>query len=266
MRKNPLAEPDYRPNTRKMYEEHHGICVLPGVDIHHELPLRHGGKHEVSNLVALWRDEHAKAHLELYERFGDPRDLCASYMISGRTEEAALLASSMGGKASQIAKRERGEANGFQLFTPERRREIAAAAGRIGGAVQKEQGIGIHTDEKTRAEWARLGALAVMERNGFLDPDVQSERGKRGGVKNKGFKWCHNGAREFKYTAAQQTNEPFDAYLARTGLLPGKLPSNNVGSRFYNNGSEQWMFRPTDHTESFEEFLEKNKFKKGRLK
>lgn len=222
MRKNPLADPDYRPNTRRMYEQHHGVTLLPGVDVHHKLPLRHGGKHEVSNLVALWRDEHAKAHLDLYEQFGDPRDLCAYYMIAGRTQEAAFLASSMGGKASQAAKRERGEANGFQLFSPERRREVAAAAGRIGGTVQKERGIGIHTDAETRSGWARMGAVAAMERNGFLDPGVQSERGKRGGVKNKGFKWCHDGTKSIKYTAAMQEAEPFEQFIARTGYQPGR--------------------------------------------
>ena len=220
MKKNPLANPDYRPNTRKMYEEHYGVCVLPGVDIHHVIPLRHGGQHEVSNLVPLWRDEHAQAHMDLYEKFGDPRDLCASYMIAGRTEEAALIASSMGGKASQVAKKERGELNGFQAFSAEKRKRVAAKAGAIGGAKQRDLGMGIHVDASTRAAWARLGAAAVAER--FTDPEVQASRGKRGGVKNKGFKWCHDGINSFKYTAAQQEEEPFEDYIARMGYHKGR--------------------------------------------
>lgn len=267
MRKDPRFEQDYRPNTRKMYEKHFNLKVLPGVDVHHRLPLRHGGKHEVDNLVLLFRDEHAQAHLDLYEKYGDPRDLCASYMISGRTEEAAFVASSMGGKASQIAKRERGDLNGFQLFSPERMREITSKAGSIGGAKQRELGIGIHAQTREeRLAVASRGGIASIEKNGLRDSRRQSERGKKGGVKNIGARWFNDGVTNYCYTAAQQVKEPFDEFLKRTGMKAGNKKSELTGAKFYNDGARQWMFRPSDHAESFEEFLAKNKYQKGRLK
>ena len=78
-------------------------------------------------------------------------------------------------------------------------------------------------DEETRREWERLGALAVIEKNGFTDPNRQAERGKKGGVKNKGARWYNDGVTLFKYTAAQQEVESFDDFIARTGFKKGRL-------------------------------------------
>ena len=213
----------YRTNTKKLYEEHYDVIIPDDYEVHHVLPVRLGGTHDISNLTVLHQEDHAAAHLELYEKFGDPRDLCAYHMISGRKREAHLAACAMGGKASQKAKKERGEANGFQLFDEQKRKRIAAKAGAIGGHKQKELGLGIHTDEETRREWARLGAQAVVEQNGFLDSARQSERGKKGGVKNKGARWYNDGTTLFKYTAAQQEVESFDDFIARTGFNKGKV-------------------------------------------
>lgn len=213
----------FRPNTKKLYEEHHNVIIPDEYEVHHVLPVRLGGTHDVSNLTVLHQEDHAMAHFELYEKFGDPRDLCAYHMISGRNREAHLAACAMGGRASQVAKKERGDLNGFQLFDEAKRKAIAAKAGAIGGAKQKELGMGIHVDEETRRGWARLGAKAVLEKNGFLDRERQSERGKKGGVKNKGAKWYNDGTRLFKYTATQQEQESFEDFLQRTGMKKGRL-------------------------------------------
>lgn len=218
----PADSYEYRPNTKKLYEEHYNVIIPDDYEVHHILPIRLGGTNDIKNLTVLHQEDHALAHLELYEKFGDPKDLCAYHMISGRNREAHLIACAMGGRASQIAKKERGELNGFQLFDEEKRKSIASKAGSIGGAKQKELGIGIHTDEETRREWAKLGALSVIEKNGFLDKERQSERGKRGGVKNKGTKWYNNGEKLFKYTAKQQEQESFEDFLQRTGMKKGR--------------------------------------------
>lgn len=255
----------FRPNTKKLYEEHHNVVIPDDYEVHHILPIRLGGTHEISNLTVLHKVDHAEAHLELYRLYGDPKDLCAYHMIGGRDEEAHLVACSTGGKASQAAKRERGEANGFQLFPVERRKKIASKAGSIGGTRQRDLGIGIHVDKETRSEWARLGAEAVKEK--FTDPCVQSSRGKRGGVKNKGFRWCHDASGNMiKYTTAQQETESFEDFVRRNGLKPGRPTSPDLGGRFYNDGEKQWVFRQSDHAESFEEFLAKHNYKQGRLK
>ena len=262
----PAGKYKYRPNTKKLYEEHYGVTIPDDYEVHHVLPERLGGTHDISNLTVLHWTDHALAHLELYEKFGDPRDLCAYHMISGRNRDAHLVACSMGGKKSQEAKKARGESNGFQLFDEAKRKAVAAKAGSIGGSKQKELGLGIHVDEETRREWAKLGALAVIEKNGFTDSNRQAERGKKGGVKNKGARWYNDGIANFCYTAAQQMEEPFDEFLKRTGMKAGKTTNRTVGAKFYNDGVNQFMFVQSDHAESFEEFLVNNGFKKGRLK
>lgn len=219
----PAGKYKYRPNTKKLYEEHYGVTIPDDYEVHHVLPERLGGTHDISNLTVLHWTDHALAHLELYEKFGDPRDLCAYHMISGRNRDAHLVACSMGGKKSQETKKARGESNGFQLFDEAKRKAVALKAGSIGGSKQKELGLGIHVDEETRREWARLGALAVIEKNGFTDPNRQAERGKKGGVKNKGARWYNDGVTLFKYTAAQQEVESFDDFIARTGFKKGRL-------------------------------------------
>lgn len=242
------------------------MCVLPQFEVHHILPVRLGGTHAVANLMPVTRAEHVQAHLDLFVAHGDPRDLCAAHMIAGRDREAHLVACAMGGVASQRAKRARGIANGFQLFSRTKRRRVAAAAGRVGGAMQVLNRMGIHVDDAAqRSAWARLGAEAVKER--FTRPAAQAARGRKGGARNAGSRWYRDAnAKPQKYTAAMQTKESFELFLHRTGFETGKGRSISKGSRFYNNGVEQWMFDPAKHDTSFEVFLQKNDFKKGRLK
>lgn len=257
-----------RPNTRKLYEEHYNVIVPPGFDVHHKIPLRHGGTHTVGNLEVLARDVHALAHLELYNTYGDVRDLCAYYMLSGRTEAALQLACSRGGLESQRRKKLRGDLNGFQLFSPERRKEIASKAGKIGGTRQKEQGKGIHAHSPERQrEVARMGAIAAMKVNGWTDTKKQSERGKKGGPKNKGFKWCNDGTASYKFTTKQAEVETFEEHLARTGRVAGRLVTRTLkGARFYNDGSKQFMFVPDEHEVTFDKFLAVGGFHEGRLR
>lgn len=260
------APREFRPNTRKIYEECYQVCVLPAFEVHHVLPVRLGGSHEPDNLIPVTRGEHVQAHLDLWVEHGDPRDLCAAYMISGRDREAHLIACSMGGKRSQKVKRERGDLNGFQLFDRDKRVEIARIAGRRGGMTQVVKRLGIHTDNaELRSEWARMGALAVREV--FSESERQASRGRRGGVKNRGAKWYLDAeGKPQKYTENMQKAESFDAFLARTGFKPGRGESNLKGSSFYNDGESQWMFNPENHEVSFEDFVKSHGFNRGRLK
>lgn len=215
---------EYRPNTRKIYESHYGVTVLPWIEVHHVLPLRHGGTHDPGNLICLTVDEHIEAHMELYRTYGDSRDLCAAHMISGRSHEARLVASSMGGKRSQEAKKARGDKNGFQLFSLERRKEIAAKAGSIGGSKQRDEKLGFHglSDEEKQRN-SSLGGIASIEKNGFKDSARQSARGKTGGAKNKGCRWYNDGVNLMKYTVSQQVMESFDDFIKRNKFQPGKI-------------------------------------------
>lgn len=128
-------------NVRKVFEDHNGVCVLPGHDVHHVVPLRLGGNNEPSNLVVLLRSDHAKAHFELYATHGDFRDLCAAYMLAGRTEEAVKQAAAAGGKAAARNRMESGGKTGFQLMESTRMLAIASKAGRVGGLLQKTRNL-----------------------------------------------------------------------------------------------------------------------------
>lgn len=53
---------------------------------HHIVPKHMGGTDEDSNIIMLTRDEHAAAHLELYEKYGKKEDLWAAHIL-GRPQD-----------------------------------------------------------------------------------------------------------------------------------------------------------------------------------
>ena len=63
---------------------------------HHIIPRHMGGSDDPSNLVELTVEEHAQAHLELYEKYGNPYDEIAYRMLKGqiKSDEARRLAAS----------------------------------------------------------------------------------------------------------------------------------------------------------------------------
>lgn len=221
--------PRSRPtNTRKLYEKYHHVTLPANVQVHHSLPVRLGGSDGIENLVALPTHAHAAAHLRLYEQYGDSRDLCAYHMILGHNTEAMKVSASTGGKAAARAFKQRNQPQGFQAFDPATHAAVAAAGGRIGGAKQSALGLGIHA--QTRAErlvLASKGGLKSCETNGWRDPVVQSENGKRGGVKNKGFIWVNDGKNSYKLTVREQA-QGISEYLLKTGRVVGKIKSPDV--------------------------------------
>jgi hypothetical protein len=180
--------------------------------------VRLGGTNDPDNLVMLAREDHAKAHLALFLKYGGHRDLCAYHMILGRartSRDDRLAAAAAGGRASQVGKRARGDLNGFQAFSEHKRRVVAAKAGRISGAKQRDLGLGIHGLSPARAsEIGAMGGRASCGVNGWRTSEVQSANGKKGGPKNKGFRWYGDGAKTYKYTAKQQADISFEGFLA----------------------------------------------------
>ena len=55
-----------------------------------------GGSDDPKNLIELTREEHADAHLKLYETHGKKEDLGAYYLLTGQTDEAAKICSVLG--------------------------------------------------------------------------------------------------------------------------------------------------------------------------
>jgi hypothetical protein len=204
-------------SIRKIYEKHHGP-IPQDYEIHHIIPKHADGTDDISNLVALSKEDHKKAHLERYDNFGDFRDLCAYHMINYNFTEAHLISSSEGGKIGGT-KVYNGKVG---IFRSDKERLLwASMGGKSGSRTQIEKEIGIHTtDEDLRKKWASMGGIASGV---FQDPIRQSEFGKRGGAKNKGFKWyTDSDGNHKKYTTRQQSNENFEDFINRTQFLRGR--------------------------------------------
>ena len=204
-------------NYKKLYEEHHGP-IPQDYEIHHIIPRYAGGTDDISNLVALSKEDHKKAHMERYEKYGDFRDLCAYHMIGYNFSEAHEVSSSEGGKigGSKVYEERIG------IFRSDEERKLwASMGGKVGGRIQKQKKLGIHTpNNELRLQWASMGGKASGV---FQDPKRQSEFGKRGGVKNKGFHWyTDNLGNHRKYTPSQQTIEDFEEFLKRTQFTRGR--------------------------------------------
>ena len=80
-------------NYKKLYLKHHG-SIPEGYEVHHILPKFAGGDDSLNNLVALSKEDHKKAHMERYMKFGDFRDLCAYHMIGHNLSVAHEISSS----------------------------------------------------------------------------------------------------------------------------------------------------------------------------
>jgi len=92
---------------------------------------------------------------------------------------------------------------------PDRIKEIASMGGKIGGAKNRDLGLGFcgASSEKQR-EYAKIGIEAARKKQvGFFSSETQSLLGKKGGVKNKGFRWYNDGVRDYKYNSELSESE-----------------------------------------------------------
>ena len=73
---------------------------------HHIIPKHAGGTDAPENMILLTSEEHAEAHLKLYEEHGRWQDKLAWLGISGRKgrEELIQMAQSLGGKKNKDKK------------------------------------------------------------------------------------------------------------------------------------------------------------------
>jgi len=125
---------------------------------HHIIPKHSGGGDEPENLIELTVEQHALAHLKLFEQNGNPKDYCAYKLLSGQGDKFFETAS-LGGKIQGAINRDSGHMNRIRLLVDEEKR-IANA-------------------KKTMFE---------RRNNCFLDPEkrriCQSKGGTIGGRKN----------------------------------------------------------------------------------
>jgi len=157
-----------------------------GTHTHHIIPIHAGGTDDPSNLIEVTPEEHYKLHYERWIELGSYGDLCACRLLKNNhlslTPEEQFIISSKGGKAAQKTLR---KIKKCSFYNPELRKKAAmkgVESNRINGT-------------------------------GFHDSKFQSEMGKRGGPKNKGFVWINDGTFSIKYTPKQQKKVPVEEFM-----------------------------------------------------
>jgi len=93
------------------------------------------------------------------------------------------------------------------------RKEWASKGGKIGGKIQAKLGLGFHqykTNPDLHKKWASKGGKTSGQ---FQNKIFQTEMGKRGGIKNKGFVWINDGIKSYKYTKKQQEEISIEQFL-----------------------------------------------------
>lgn len=151
---------------------------------HHIIPKHMGGTDDPSNIIELTIEEHAKAHKELYEKFGKKEDWLAWKGLEGSISKEDII------------------------FTK------CSIAGKHGVEKLKTLKICSFYNEELRLKAAAKGLEVCREKKlGFYDPKVQSDLGKRGGPKNLGFIWINDGSISIKYTKKMQNNKCVEDFI-----------------------------------------------------
>lgn len=153
---------------------------------YHIIPKHMGGSDDTSNIVELSVEEHSQAHLRLYEQYGKKEDLCAYYMLSGRSQDPEFrrLYSSLGGKATAKKRKESGEKWGFGLMNPDDLFKMQSDNGKLQGKRNTDSG---HMQRIQKlADWStagKKGGTTTIERGkgSFADPVERLKSASKGG-------------------------------------------------------------------------------------
>jgi len=196
---------------------------------HHIIPKHMGGTDDPSNLIELSVEEHSQAHLKLYEQYGKKEDLCAYYMLSGKSQDPEFkkLVCSLGGTALAKKRKESGEKWGFGLMNPDELFEMQSANGKLQGKRNAESGHmqRIQKLSDPVAAGKKGGATTIARGKGsFGDPKERLKSASKGG-KTQGKRNAESG------------------HLQRIALLPNK---RSKGKMWITNGVKNKMILPTD--------------------
>lgn len=110
------------------------------------------------------------------------------------------------------------KSKGIGIFAIDKETHLknARAGGKVGGTKQRDLKIGIHAQSKEeRLVLSSRGGKAAIPNSGFKDSARQSDRGRRGGPKNKGFVWITDGNFDRKYTLRDQAELSIDLFLLK---------------------------------------------------
>lgn len=151
---------------------------------HHIIPKHMGGTDDPSNLIELSIEEHAAAHMRLYEEHGKRQDLGAYYLLTGQTEEALKLNAIAGGKVQGKKNAENGHMVKIQKLAD------WAVAGKKGGAATMKSGKGAFGDPTERLKSCSKGGKIQGKKNaesGHLKKIAHLSK------RSKGKMWITNG-------------------------------------------------------------------------
>ena len=152
---------------------------------HHILPKHMGGSDDASNIIELTREEHAQEHLKLYQQYGKKQDLGAYYLLTGQTDEAMKICSSLGGKVQGPRNKDSGHMKSIQKLG-------ASIGGKKSSVVCREKQVNAFFDPILRNEIAKIGGQVQGKKNkdsGHLKRIAQLPNDR-----NNGMFWITNGS------------------------------------------------------------------------
>lgn len=197
--------------------------------IHHIIPKHMGGTDDPSNLIELTVEEHSQAHLRLYEQHGKKEDLCAYYMLSGKSQDPEFkkMICSLGGRALAKKRKESGEKWGFVLMNPDDLFVMRSKNGKKQGKINAENGhmAKIQKLSDPVAAGKKGGAVTIARGKGsFADPVERLKAASKGGM-------------------TQGKRNAQSGHLKRIAQLPNK---RNNGKIWITNGTDNKMISPSD--------------------
>lgn len=193
---------------------------------HHIIPKHAGGSDDPDNIIELTVEEHAQAHLYLYEKYGKKEDLCAYYMLSGKNKDPEFikLRASIGGKAAYENYLNGGKTVGWYAISPELRREISTKNGKKQGKKNAESGhmSRIQKIAISNGNHCKRSVEVCREKqvNAFFDPELRREISRKGGF-------------------VQGKKNAESGHLAKIG----KLPRKRVPRMWITNGVDSALIR-----------------------
>lgn len=144
---------------------------------HHIIPRHAGGTDDPENIIEVTVEDHFKLHYARWKEFKSYKDLFACQLLK----------------------------NNWLSLTPEEIRINCSKGGKAAQKTLKKKQLSSFYDPVQRAAVAKLGREAAkLKGAGFYNSKLQSELGKRGGPKNKGFRHVTDGVKNIKYTVPMQ--------------------------------------------------------------
>jgi len=160
---------------------------------HHVIPKHMGGTDNPENIVELTPRQHAKAHLNLYKKFGKKEDLCAFYLMTKDPRGPQIL-SSLGGKKQGKKNKKSGH---IQKISNSLSKEQRSLFGKIGAKKCKELKVNAFFDPKLRNKICTKGGKSqgkINSKNGHLKKiaNLYWENVKSGKIKRKKRIWIYS--------------------------------------------------------------------------